>query len=61
MFMCEIKKDELIRRTEALTKEEMELVLDHIPVELCLARISRELERNKVFISTVKNAVVKAK
>ena len=61
MFMCEIKKDELIRRTEALTKEEMELVLDHIPVELCLARVSRELERNKAFISTVKKAVVKAK
>lgn len=59
--MCkrELKVDELIRRTEAMSKEEMELVLDHIPVELCLARVSREIEQLKVFRNTVLGAVVK--
>jgi hypothetical protein len=59
MFTRELKVDELIRRTEAMTKEEMELVLDHIPVELCLARVSREIERNKAFMTTIQKAVVK--
>ena len=59
MKKCEFKKDELIRRTEAMSKEEMELVLDHIPVELCLARVSREIEQLKVFKTTVLNVVVK--
>ena len=59
--MCkrEFKKDELIRITEAMTKEEMELVLDHIPVELCLGRISREIKRLKTFQNTVLGAVEK--
>ena len=59
MKKCEFKKDELIRRTEAMSKEEMELVLDHIPVELCLARVSREIEQLKCFKTTVLNVVVK--
>lgn len=59
--MCkrELKKDELIRITEAMSKEETELVLDHIPVELCLARVYREIEQLKVFRNTVLGAVVK--
>ena len=60
--MCkrsEFKVDELIRRTEAMTKEEMELVLDHIPVELCLARVSREIKKLKTFQNTVLGAVEK--
>lgn len=59
--MCkrEFSKDELIHRTEAMSKEEMELVLEHIPVELCLARVSREIEQLKVFRNAVLEAVVK--
>ena len=60
MKKCEFKKDELIRRTEAMSREEMEMVLDHIPVELCLARVSKEIEQLKVFKNTVMNVVVKA-
>lgn len=59
--MCkrELKVDELIRRTEAMTTEEMILVLEHIPVELCIARVSKEIEQLKSFKSSVLSAVVK--
>lgn len=56
---CGFKRDELITRTEAMTKEEMELVLEHIPVELCLARVAKEIEQHKAFMATIKGAVVK--
>lgn len=56
----DFKTEELATRTRALTREQMELVLDNIPVELCLARVARELERNKLFMSGVKDALNKA-
>ena len=59
MIKKDFKSEELCRRTKALTKEQMELVLDNIPVELCLARIARELEKNKIFMNSVQNAIHK--
>lgn len=60
MFKCKydnFKTEELATRTRALTREQMELVLDNIPVELCLARVAKELESNKVFISKIRDAM----
>ena len=51
------KKEEFKDRIKAMSLEEMELALDVIPVELCLARVNRELDRLKTFESSVKTAV----
>lgn len=59
MLKHDLKAEELIRRTEALTKEQMELILEHIPVDLCLARVSKELAKNKKFIDSVQSAMTK--
>lgn len=53
MFKRDIKTEELIRCVEAMSKEEQELILDHVPVELCLARVSKEIEGYKEFVSRV--------
>lgn len=52
-----IEKEEFKDRIRAMSPEEMELALDVIPVEMCLARVNRELDRLKAFESSVKTAV----
>lgn len=55
--MTKMEKEEFKDRIKAMSQEEMELALDVIPVEMCLARVNRELERLKAFESSVKTAV----
>lgn len=55
--MTKMEKEEFKDRIKAMSLEEMELALDVIPVELCLARVNRELDRLKTFESSVKTAV----
>jgi hypothetical protein len=39
------EKKELITRVKGMSEEEIRVVLDHIPVDLCLDRVAGELER----------------
>lgn len=53
----EVRKKELIARFEAMSIEEQRLLLDIIPVELCLERINSELIKARNFRDTVSNAI----
>ena len=55
--MTHMEKEELSRRVKAMSREELEIVLNSIPVELCLTRIEREFDKLKAFEDSVKSAV----
>ena len=55
--MTHMEKEELSRRVKAMSREELEVVLNNIPIELCLMRIEREFDRLKAFEDSVKSAV----
>lgn len=55
--MTHMEKEELTRRVKAMSREELEVVLDNIPIELCLMKIEREFDRLKAFEDSVKTAV----
>ena len=55
--MTHMEKEELSRRVKAMSREELEVVLNNIPIELCLMRIEQEFDRLKAFEDSVKSAV----
>ena len=55
--MTHMEKEELSRRVKAMSREELEVVLNNIPIELCLMRIEREFDKLKAFEDSVKSAV----
>lgn len=45
--LTEMARRELISRVKALNPEEMKLVVDNLPIELCYNRIGEELQKFK--------------
>ena len=52
-----VRKRELIARFEAMALEEKMMLLEVVPVELCLKRIQNELDKARKFEDTVKAAM----
>ena len=44
-MMSELEKQEIISRVNAMSKEEKELVVSVIPVDICQNRVTAEIER----------------
>ena len=55
-MMTQMEIDELIRRVKAMSRDELEIVIDNVPVELCMRRIEKELEKAEAFENRVKLA-----
>ena len=55
--MTRMERAELIERVKAMSPEEMELVVEQIPIDICMNRITKEIERAKQFEATIMNAV----
>lgn len=55
--MTNAETKELTERFEAMSKEEMELFMDIVPIEMCMARIQKELDRAKEFEKSIKTAM----
>lgn len=55
-IMTNLAREELISRIKGLDEEEIELVVNMIPVDMCLKRIGKELDKLK----SVENWVDKA-
>lgn len=51
------EKKELTERFGGMSKEEIDFIIDLIPVEYCLNRIHRELDKAKDFENKVKSAM----
>lgn len=52
-----IHKEKLTEYFEALTREEMELFIDIVPVDLCMRRIQKELDKASEFEKAIKLVV----
>lgn len=46
-LMTNLEKEEFISRIKGLDNEEMELVADLMPIELCMKRLEKELDKLK--------------
>lgn len=46
-IMTNLEKEEFISRIKGLDDEEMELVADLIPIDLCMKRLEKELDKLK--------------
>ena len=44
-MMSELEKQEIISRVNAMSKEEKELVVSLLPVDICQNRVTAEIER----------------
>ena len=53
--MNECEKREFINRVKAMSMEELEIIADILPVELCLGRIHKELDKANQMRDTIKN------
>ena len=52
-MMGELEKEEFINRVKGMSKEEMELFAEYVPVEICYNRIGRELKKNKYKLDAI--------
>lgn len=57
--MTNAEKEELIRRVRAMDYEELEIVAANIPVQMCLDRIKKELEKAADLVNTVNQFTAK--
>ncbi len=55
--LTQAEVNELTERFKGMSQEEMELFVDIIPVELCLSRIHKELDKAKEFEAMIKSAM----
>lgn len=55
--MKDSERRELIERVKAMSDEELQLVSEIIPVDLCLKRIDAELQKAKQFEKSIKSAM----
>ena len=55
--MTRMEKEEFIDRIKGMSQEELELVVEIIPVDMCMDRVNKELDRLKAFENSVKSAV----
>lgn len=55
--MTKIEKEEFIKRMKGMSREELELVVEIVPIDLCLRRINKEIDRLRTFEDSVKSAV----
>lgn len=55
--LSDADKRELTERFQGMSKAEIDIFMDLVPVELCLARIQKELDRAKEFEKTIKSAM----
>ena len=52
----EAERKELTDRFKAMSTNELELFMDLVPIELCLGRIQKELDKSRAFEQAIKAA-----
>ena len=52
----EMEREEFVSRIKGMSTEEMEIVADLIPIDICMKRIEKELEKAKLFKEAIKEA-----
>ena len=52
-----MEKQTLIDHVKGMNKEQLDIMLDNIPIEMVYNRLGRELERNKAFMNSIKDSM----
>ena len=52
-----IHKEKLTEYFKALTRDEMQLFIDIVPIEMCMGRIQKELDKASEFERAIKSVV----
>ena len=52
-YLEQVSKKELEDRIKAMTPDELEIVVKHIPVDICLRRVQAEFDRLNSFTQTL--------
>ena len=55
--MTPLERKELITRVRAMDHEELELVVDNIPVTYCIKRLINEIKRKKNLEQSIKDVI----
>lgn len=55
--ITKMEREELATRIKAMDPEELEIVLDNIPVELCIERIKRENAKAEAIMDSIKEVI----
>ena len=58
--MTQMERDELAARIKGMSQEELKIVLDCIPVEMCLTRVAKEIDKLQAFKNSINNAMTAA-
>ena len=45
--MTKFEEEEFVNRIKGMSRQELEIVADILPIELCMARIQKELDKAK--------------
>lgn len=53
--MTEHERNKIIDTIKGMSEEELEVVVNAIPVELCLDRIKKEINKSKVYEDAIKS------
>lgn len=51
------EKEEFMNRVMAMSNEDLQMIVDYVPVEMCLDRIQKELDRVKAIESSIKETM----
>lgn len=52
-----MEKQTLIEHVKGMSREQLDLMLDNVPIEMVYNRLGRELERNKAFMNSIKGSM----
>ena len=55
--LSDMEKQTLIDHVKGMNKEQLDIMLDNIPIEMVYNRLGRELERNKAFMNSIKGSM----
>ena len=55
--MTAVHREEFISRIKGMSQEELEIVADLLPIEMCFNRIKKELDKSKQFEASIKAAM----
>ena len=47
-------KEEFMSRVRAMSRDELEMIVDYVPIELCMKRLSKEIEEANHIKETIK-------
>lgn len=55
--LSSMERDAFVQHVKGMSREQIDIMLDNIPIEMVYNRLGRELERNKAFMNAMKEGM----